>query len=154
MDWLLYNRMHAAAVADVPPPFRGRCVRLGVVVNPDQAPALHADLKVQFATRCSTHSIYSPHYDCQILELFHPTVNKWTGLLHLATAVNIHHYQIITIGDDINDLAMLQGAALSFAMGNAIPAVQAQAKRLAPTQADCGVAQVIDQLLAGQLESI
>jgi len=66
--------------------------------------------------------------------------------------MNIPPARIITIGDDINDLAMLRGAALSFAVGDAKDEVKAHAKRVTAPQADCGLAQVIDQLLSGKLE--
>jgi len=153
-DWLLYNRVHAQAVAEVPAGFRGRTVRLGTVVNVDQAETLHAQLKAQFGPRCSTHSIYSPHYDCQIIEVFHAAVNKWTGLEHLADVMGVKTSEILAVGDDINDLAMLRGAALSFAMGNAVEAVKREAKRVTAAQSECGVAMVIEALLAGNLEAI
>src|SRR4051812_5558081 len=69
-DWLLVNRVHSQMVNALPEHTRGRVVRLGVVVNvPDEA-ALHAELVEKFGTRAASHSIYSPHYDCQILEFF------------------------------------------------------------------------------------
>jgi Cof subfamily protein (haloacid dehalogenase superfamily) len=151
-DWLLYNRVTAQPVSDPPPVFRGTTVRLGTVVNVDQAADLHAAVRAAFGPRAATHSIYSPHYDCQIVELFHPDVNKWTGLVHLAGAAGFRPDQIITIGDDINDIAMLENARLSFAMGSALPAIQGCAKRVTAGQKDCGVSQVIDQLLAAELE--
>ena len=60
----------------------------------------------------------------------------------------------MAIGDDINDLAMLRGAELSFAMGNASAAVKGEAKRVTGAQSECGVAMVIEDLLAGKLEGI
>ena len=151
-DWLLTNRVTATHVSEIPPKLRHRIVRLGVVLNVPEAPLLHAQLQRKFPSRCNTHSIYSPHYDCQIIELFHPEVHKWTGLLHLAEQMKIGPDRIITIGDDINDLAMLQGATLSFAVGDAKDEVKVHAKRVTAAQADCGLALVIDQLLAGELE--
>jgi 5-amino-6-(5-phospho-D-ribitylamino)uracil phosphatase len=151
-DWLFTNRVGATVVNDVPAPAQSRIVRLGVVLNTPEAPHLHAELQRRFPNRCTTHSIYSPHYDCQIIEFFHADVNKWTGLLHLAHHMHIDPTRIITIGDDINDLAMLQGAALSFAMGDAKPHVQSHAKRTTAPHAACGIAEVVDQLLAGHLE--
>jgi Cof subfamily protein (haloacid dehalogenase superfamily) len=151
-DWLLTNRVGATTVNDLPKSAQSRIVRLGIVVNPPEAPQLHATLQARFPGRCATHSIYSPHYDCQIIEVFHTDVNKWTGLLHLAHQMHVDPSRIITIGDDINDLAMLQGASLSFAMGDANDHVKSQAKRTTAPHADCGLADVVDQLLAGQLE--
>jgi len=151
-DWLLKNRVNAAAVNHLPPEFPGNLVRVGVVANVDEAPPLHAALVAHFGPRAASHSIYSPHYDVQIIELFHPAANKWSGLEHLATLMHLPPTTIITIGDDINDIPMLQNAPLSFAMQSATPAIQQHAKRLTASQADCGVAQVIDHLLAGELE--
>ncbi len=82
-EWLLANRIKTPPVGDVPAEFWGRIVRLGIVVNVDEAEPLHEDLRAAFAGRAATHSIYSPKYDCQIVELFHAAVNKWSGLEHL-----------------------------------------------------------------------
>ena len=62
--------------------------------------------------------------------MFHKSVNKWTGLEHLAEVLGVGSNEIIAIGDDINDLAMLRGAALSFAMGDAAPAICRAAKHI------------------------
>jgi len=152
VDWLLYNRMQAEAVDALPAGYRGRIVRLGVVVNVPESPALFAALLNHFGPRCTAHSIYSPHYDCQILEIFAPGVNKWTGLIHLAEQIGATPGQIITIGDDVNDFPMLENARLSFAVADAKEAVRAKAKRITASHADCGVAEVIDALFGGMLE--
>jgi Cof subfamily protein (haloacid dehalogenase superfamily) len=152
-DWLLVNRVQAAAVNDLPPEFAGHIVRVGIVVNTDEAVTLHRDLAAHFGPRATTHSIYSPHYDVQIIELFSPGANKWSGLEHLAAKMGAQPDEIITIGDDINDLPMLEHARLSFVMASAAPAIHAHGKRMTAAQADCGVAEVIDLLLAGKLET-
>jgi Cof subfamily protein (haloacid dehalogenase superfamily) len=151
-EWLVYNKVHALTLPDPPDHLRERIVRLGIVVNIREAADLHARLQRQFGPRAATHSIYSPAYDCQIIEFFHPLTNKWSGLEHLAQLTGISPQQIITIGDDINDLHMLQGARLSFAMGNAAPEVQRQASGITLSHAQCGVAHVVDLLLQGKLE--
>lgn len=151
-QWLTYNRMNAPVVEEPPAGFRGRIVRVGSVVNVSHAADLHRDLRGQFGTRCATHSIYSPHYDCQVVELFHPVVNKWSGLQQLAAAMNISDQRIVAVGDDVNDVAMLQNAALSFAMTGSTPPALAAAKRVTGSHENCGVAQVIDELLSGALE--
>jgi len=114
-------------------------------------PAL-AELQQAFGDRCATHSIYSPHYDCQIIEVFPQAVNKWTGLVHLAEVMGVGPDTILAIGDDINDVPMLRGAALSFAMGNAKDAVKKEAKQVTAAHDACGVALVVEDLLAGKLE--
>ena len=47
------------------------------------------------------------------------------------------------VGDSDNDLAMLQAVGTPIAMGNAAPAVKAAACRIAPSNAEDGVAQAI-----------
>jgi 5-amino-6-(5-phospho-D-ribitylamino)uracil phosphatase len=151
-DWLLVNRVSARQVDSIPAAIRGRIVRLGIVTEVAEGPPLHDDLQRRFAGRATTHSIYSPAYNCQIIEFFRHGTNKWTGIEHLARVMNLPADSVIAVGDDTNDIDMLRGAALSFAMGDAKPEVQAAAKRVTAPQADCGLAQMIDQLLAGQLE--
>jgi len=47
-----------------------------------------------------------------------------------------------------NDIALLEWAGTSYAMGNAHPTVQAVADHVAPSNDDDGVARVIEDLLA------
>lgn len=88
-----------------------------------------------------------------VLEVFAQGVNKWRGLSWVAKQHGIEPGQIIAIGDEINDLAMLQGAGCGVAMGNAVAEVQAAA-RFTTRGNDCGgVAHAIDQILSGAWES-
>ena len=43
----------------------------------------------------------------EVLEVFDPAVNKWEGILHVARHHGIEPEQIIAIGDDVNDLPMI-----------------------------------------------
>jgi len=151
-DWLHVNQVHSSPVRELPTEARGRIVRVGIVVDVPHAEPLHTDLNKQFAGRAETHSIYSPHYNCQILEFFRHGANKWSGIEHMAGVMGLGSDQVITIGDDVNDLAMLRGARLSFAMGDAKNWIKAEAKRITGSHKECGVAQVIEMLLAGELE--
>jgi len=56
--------------------------------------------------------------------------------------------QIIAIGDDVNDVPMLQNAGLGVAMGNARSEVQSAAKRVIGTNASDGLAQFLEELVA------
>ncbi len=152
-DWLHVNQVRSATVREMPAEARGRIVRVGIVVDVPLAEMLHADLERQFAGRAETHSIYSPHYDVQIIEFFRHGANKWSGIEHMAGVMKASSDQVIAIGDDVNDLAMLRGAKLSFVMGDAKDTIKAYGKRITGSHKECGVAQVIDLLLAGELES-
>jgi Cof subfamily protein (haloacid dehalogenase superfamily) len=151
-EWLLANRMKATECETLPPPFQERIVRLGIVASVAEGRALEAEMEARFEGRASHHSIYSPHYDCQVLEVFSGNTNKWTGIERMAAGLGVASERVIAIGDDVNDIAMLRGASLSFAMGNATEAVKAHARRVTGSHAECGVAQVVQALLAGQWE--
>ena len=85
-----------------------------------------------------------------ILEIFDREATKWSAISYLAREWAIDSSQIVAIGDEINDVSMIEGAGLGIAMGNAIPAVKAAAKRVTLPNAESGVAHAIDRLLAGE----
>jgi Cof subfamily protein (haloacid dehalogenase superfamily) len=152
MEWLLFNRMEAEFCNGMPEEHKHRVVRLGIIVNSPEQPEVTAAMQNTFEGRSWSHAMYSAYFDCWVLELFSHGTSKWSGVQYMAQAMGCRDDQVITIGDEINDVEMLQGAKLSFAMGNARPEIQRQAKRVTLPQMECGVAAVIDDLLAGRLE--
>ena len=62
--------------------------------------------------------------------------------------------RIAAIGDEVNDLAMIEGAAkgggLGIAMGNAIDVVKRAAKRHTESNTQDGLARAIDRMLSGE----
>ncbi len=54
-----------------------------------------------------------------LLEIMHPLVCKWQGLQEYAKERGIKEREIIAIGDDNNDITMLENAGLGIAMKNA-----------------------------------
>ncbi|HAU11970.1 MAG TPA: hypothetical protein DCS41_10900, partial [Gammaproteobacteria bacterium] len=52
------------------------------------------------------------------------------------------------VGDELNDLAMIEGAGMSVAMGNAHPKVKARATWVTDSNDHDGVVTVIERLLA------
>jgi hydroxymethylpyrimidine pyrophosphatase-like HAD family hydrolase len=85
-----------------------------------------------------------------LLEVFDPQVSKWTAIHRLALEQGIPRERIAAIGDEVNDLAMIEGAALGIAMGNAIEPVKKAAQRIARSNADDGVAEAIGRILTGE----
>jgi hydroxymethylpyrimidine pyrophosphatase-like HAD family hydrolase len=77
----------------------------------------------------STHVLRSPRYT------------------RLAAGWGIPDEAICAVGDDVNDVAMIRAAGLGVAMGNALPEVKEAADRIAPSQADDGLVEVVDWLL-------
>lgn len=85
-----------------------------------------------------------------ILEAFDRTVSKWNAIQWLAARERIDPARIAAIGNDVNDVAMLEGAALSIAMGNAVPEARRAARVHTLGNDEHGVARAIDRILAGE----
>ncbi len=79
------------------------------------------------------------------LELNGKGVDKGKALLALAALLGFSQSQVMACGDSTNDLAMLQAAALSVAMGNACPQVLKAARVRTATNDQDGVALAIEQ---------
>ncbi len=94
------------------------------------------------------------NYGIDLLECLSPRANKWTGVRYVSQGLRIARRDIVAIGDDINDLPMIERAGLGVAMGNAPDPVQAAADHVAGLQADDGLAEFIEQLLAGQFDGL
>lgn len=85
-----------------------------------------------------------------VLEVFPVHADKWSALQRLADRLGVPHDRIAAIGDQANDLQMLEGAALGVAMGEAPEFVKAKADRIAEPCAQHGVALTIDRILNGE----
>jgi HAD superfamily hydrolase (TIGR01484 family) len=85
-----------------------------------------------------------------LLEVFDRQVNKWSAVRHVAAELDIGRDRIAAIGDEVNDLPMIEGAALGIAMGNAVKKVSDVADRLTLSNADDGLAYAIDRILDGE----
>lgn len=146
--WLKHNKMTSHPWPTTRP--KPGVLRVGVVIDSPREPELMRLVNERFGPRVMHHILHSPAYDCHVVEIFAPHVSKWSGLEEVARLQGIDPRRVVAIGDDSNDISMLQGAELSFAMGTAHPAVARHAKRMTASQAECGVAQVVDGILEGR----
>jgi Cof subfamily protein (haloacid dehalogenase superfamily) len=82
------------------------------------------------------------------LEATHPQVNKGNAVRYLAEEIlGLQPEHVMTIGDNFNDLEMLQYAGLGVAMGDAPAGVKAVANWVAPTVEVDGVAAAIAEFV-------
>ncbi len=81
-------------------------------------------------------------------EATNPLVNKGTGVRYLAEELlKISAANVMTIGDNFNDLEMLEYAGIGVAMGNAPDEVKAVASWVAPSVESDGAAAAIEEFL-------
>jgi Cof subfamily protein (haloacid dehalogenase superfamily) len=83
-----------------------------------------------------------------LVEMSAAGVTKASTLARLCEELGVTREQVVAFGDMPNDLAMLEWAGTSYAMGNAHPAVLEQARHTAPTNEDDGVAATLETLFA------
>lgn len=85
------------------------------------------------------------------LEINHRDAQKGIAVAHLAHERKIPLEQIMTIGDNLNDISMIQMAGVSFAMGNAALEVKEYAKYITDTNIEDGVGKAILRALEENL---
>ena len=154
--WFERNRLTTAHIPQVTAADLAHSLRIGVVAHGNAALDAEAAVRERFADRINAHCIAGlpvagteHHGPVYLLEIFSAGVNKWRGLRWLAEHRGIDPARVAAVGDEVNDLAMLKGAALGVAMGQASAAVKAAADRETRSCADDGVAHAIARVLAG-----
>ena len=85
------------------------------------------------------------------LDITHPQANKGTVVDRLAEHFKIPTTEIVTIGDNCNDVYMFARSGISIAMGNAIPQVQQKATYVTTSNQEEGFANAIDKFVLSNL---
>jgi Cof subfamily protein (haloacid dehalogenase superfamily) len=111
---------------------------------------LHAELQRELPGLLYTHVLRSPRYIGHMCEIAPFGVTKWSGIQHVAAQWGISPSEMCAVGDDVNDIPMIEAAGIGIAMGNAQPEVKAAADYIAPTHDQDGLAAVVDFLLDGR----
>jgi Cof subfamily protein (haloacid dehalogenase superfamily) len=83
------------------------------------------------------------------VELLASGVSKASGLALVADRLGVAPADALVVGDEWNDVPMFEWAGTAVAMGNAPAHVQAAADRVVATADDDGVAELLEDLLAG-----
>ena len=95
--------------------------------------------------------LYVAQSSFDIIELLHPEVSKGNALRVIAKDLQIKPEEIVAFGDNHNDIGMLQFAGLGVAMGNAHEEVKVAADYVTLSNAEDGVAVVIEDLVLPSL---
>lgn len=84
------------------------------------------------------------------IEIMPAEAGKGAALARLAAHFGLTREAVMAMGDAQNDLSMLQYAAHSVAMGNATPEIRAFCRYETLSNDECGVAAMIDRVLAAK----
>jgi 5-amino-6-(5-phospho-D-ribitylamino)uracil phosphatase len=104
----------------------------------------------RFTGRIQTFVQRSPRYLGTMCEILRHDANKWTAILHLARLWGIGPGAICAVGDDVNDIPMIENAGLGVAMGHARLEVRSAADLITGDHDEDGVAMLVDDVLLGE----
>jgi Cof subfamily protein (haloacid dehalogenase superfamily) len=80
-----------------------------------------------------------------LLEILHHECSKASGIDFLAKQFGIRRDEVIVVGDNVNDLEMVDYAGWGVAMGNAVEELKEIADEIAPTNDEDGVAWLVEK---------
>ncbi len=111
--------------------------------------ASHIDfLYTHLRTQYSPAELYLTKSIATFFEATNPLVNKGTAVQYIAEELlGLQPHQVMTIGDNFNDVEMLQYAGIGIAMGNAPDAVKAIADGVTQDVESDGAAIALEQIL-------
>jgi Cof subfamily protein (haloacid dehalogenase superfamily) len=106
----------------------------------------------EWSAECESVRTEYPARDISILDLLPPGVSKGWALERLAARLGVDRKETMAIGDNWNDLGMLEWAGQGIVMANATEELRTLAKtrgwKLAPSNDEDGVAIVLEAALA------
>ncbi|MEG1503918.1 MAG: Cof-type HAD-IIB family hydrolase [Enterococcus sp.] len=102
---------------------------------------------VKLRAKLEKEQINSSYSDKYWLEVMAEGINKGAALNFLTKYLAIDLNEVLAIGDQENDLEMLEISGTSIGMANAAPAVKQLADRLTTSNNDSGVATVLNEYL-------
>lgn len=137
-----YSRGRAEILDDMTPILDAGITKIVWYDEPKNIPVYMAEMKALLGNTSSCVQT-APEF----LEFFDPNVSKATAVEFIATGYGIKNEEIICIGDGYNDVEMIELAGLGVAMGNAPDDVKSRADFVTETNANDGVAVVIEKFI-------
>jgi Cof subfamily protein (haloacid dehalogenase superfamily) len=132
----------ATRVPDVKEHLRAPLVKL-MCSAPGWSPAaLLAVATESVGTRASV-----THSEGDWVEICAPDVDKASALARTCRQLGVERDRVICVGDQLNDLDMLMWSGTAVAVANAIPAILQVADVVIPSNAEEGVAQLMEKLI-------
>ncbi len=126
-------------LTDLPKATLPKCI---ITSDPCEMPALQREVSARLYGIADAYLS-----EAYFLEVVPRGTDKADALVRLLEHLGLSHENLITAGDGHNDMGMIRLAALGIAMGNAHPDVRQVADVVAPSNAEDGLAQVLEQCL-------
>ncbi|MCU0520355.1 MAG: Cof-type HAD-IIB family hydrolase [Anaerolineae bacterium] len=112
------------------------------IAEPELIPAMGNALSGHFGVAADVVQSHA-----NFIEVVPRHVNKGQALAWLAGSLGIRQEAVLAVGDQQNDLTMIQWAGIGVAMGNAVPAAKAVSNWIAPSLQEDGAAAVLERYI-------
>lgn len=129
----------ADILTDLPKATLPKCI---ITSDPCEMPALQREVTARLYGIADAYLS-----EAYFLEVVPRGTDKADALVRLLEHLGLSHENLVTAGDGHNDMGMIRLAALGIAMGNAHPDVHQVADVVAPSNAEDGLAQVLERHL-------
>ena len=139
-------------VTELNRPDHARPLRISVLEERDRADELVGMFRRRFAGRIEIQAIWLRGLDLHIVEAFAAGANKFTAMVYVGQGCRIGPGAMAAIGDDYNDLPLLQGAALSATTADAPDELRRAADVIVAPRGQRAVAEFVDMLLANRAD--
>lgn len=142
--------VHESEITGIPLKYRSveemdRQIRFPKVMMIDEPELLdRAIVRIPAETHAHYTILKSAPY---FLEILHKNVDKGAGIRMLADHLGVARENVMALGDQANDTAMIEYAGVGVAMGNAISELKAVAQFVTATNTEDGVARAIEQFV-------
>jgi Cof subfamily protein (haloacid dehalogenase superfamily) len=110
-------------------------------------PDLIDQVLTSLQARYTKEQFYFTKSVATFFEAAHAEVNKGAAVRYLAEQLGLHREQVMTLGDNFNDVEMLEYAGVGVAMGDAPEAVKALADWVAPSVEENGAVAAIEKFV-------
>jgi hypothetical protein len=91
-----------------------------------------------------------PRPDFALLDVLHPEVSKGAGLAAVAAELGLGREEVMAVGDNFNDVEMLEYAGTGVLMGNADPGLNdGRSLHITASNDEDGVAEAIERFVIG-----
>lgn len=117
-------------------------IKLLFAADPEELDSIVARLRLAFG---NSASVVRSHR--QLGEITAPGVDKGSAIAQLARLLNVEREEVIAVGDEENDIPMIEWAGLGLAMANAPASVLAVSDATVPPIDEDGVAVAIHRYL-------
>lgn len=114
-------------------------------------PTEEGDITQALSDRFTNLTIARTH--AKLVEGTAKGINKGVGVRKLCEVLSIDPQRVMAVGDNDNDIPMLEAVGTGIAMGNASPGVKAVADWIAPSIEEDGAAAALERFILSQVSS-